>query len=375
MDVNTEHPDVISQLQTWIPEYVKEFGIDGIRIDAAKHVRGDFWPGFCGASGVFCIGEVYTDDMNFAADWQKEGWMDSILGFPLYYSITAAFGTPMGNMSHFIDISGQVLQNFPVSSAIGCRDLTDNQHPEYIGNFIENHDLPRFRNATVDPQLAYNAMIVQFVFEGIPVVYYGQEQDTSFGASDPYNRNALWQSNYTNTTTYQRMATMNEVRSSIIANNTEFNGETFMSARSKVIASSQYDVAIRKGPVLAVLTNRGSPVMNATFGVTDSGWPSASVVVDVLSCRQMPVGSDDTITISYAQPGYGGMPYVFLSLADAQSIGICGLSKGVKAEVNPTATRNTDSKDKKNSATSLTSPLCSVAALIYTLAMALSVLT
>jgi len=41
--------------------------------------------------------------------------MDSILGFPLYYSITAAFGTPMGNMSHFIDISGQVLQNFPVS--------------------------------------------------------------------------------------------------------------------------------------------------------------------------------------------------------------------------------------------------------------------
>jgi alpha-amylase len=114
MDVNTEHPDVISQLQEWIPEYVKEFGIDGIRIDAAKHVRGDFWTGFCGASGVFCIGEVYTDDMNFAADWQKQGWMDSILGFPLYYSVTAAFGTPMGNMSHFIDISGQVLQNFPV---------------------------------------------------------------------------------------------------------------------------------------------------------------------------------------------------------------------------------------------------------------------
>jgi len=126
MDVNTEHPDVISQLQAWIPEYVKEFGIDGIRIDAAKHVRGDFWPGFCGASGVFCIGEVYTDDMSFAADWQKNGWMDSILGFPLYYSVTAAFGTPMGNMSHFIDISGQVLENFPVRSLSSQNtDLTD----------------------------------------------------------------------------------------------------------------------------------------------------------------------------------------------------------------------------------------------------------
>lgn len=30
----------------------------------------------------------------------------------------------------------------------------------------------------------------------------------------------------------------------------------------------------------------------------------------ILSCRQMPVGSEDSITVSYAQPGYGGMPYV-----------------------------------------------------------------
>jgi len=219
-------------------------------------------------------------------------------------------------------------------------------------------------------------MVVQFVFEGIPVVYYGQEQDQSFGQSDPYNRNALWPSNYTNTTTYQRMATLNEVRSSIIANNTEHNGESYMDARSQIIASSQYDVAIRKGPVLAVLTNRGSPIQNATFGIVNSGWPSSSVVVDVLSCRQMPVGSDDSITISYAQPGYGGMPYVFLSLADATSIGICGLTKAVKAEVNPTTTRNTDNKDKKNSAMSLSaSSLFGAAASISTLALALSVLT
>jgi len=361
MDVNTEHPDVISQLQEWIPEYVKEFGIDGLRIDAAKHVRGDFWPGFCGASGVFCIGEVYGDDMQFAADWQREGWMDAILGFPLYYGITAGFGTPMGNMSHFIETTGQVLQNFP--------------HPEYLGNFIENHDLPRFRNVTVDPQLAYNAMVVQFVFEGIPVVYFGQEQDTSFGQSDPYNRNALWTSNYTNTTTYQRMGTLNEVRSSIIANNTQYNGETFMDARSKVIASSDYDVAIRKGPVLAVLTNRGSPVMNSTFGIRNSGWPSTSVVVDVLSCRQMPVGSDDSITISYAQPGYGGMPYVFLSLADAQSIGICGLAKAPKAEANPTATRNTNAEKENSASLFSTSPLVSIGASIVTLVLAVSSLT
>lgn len=98
-------------------------------------------------------------------------------------------------------------------------------------------------------------MVVQFVFEGIPVIYQGQEQDISFGMSDPYNRNALWPYNYTNTTTYQRMGRLNEVRTALISNNTQFNNSNFMDSRSDVIASSQYDVAIRKGPLLAVLTN------------------------------------------------------------------------------------------------------------------------
>jgi alpha-amylase len=219
-------------------------------------------------------------------------------------------------------------------------------------------------------------MVVQFVFEGIPVVYFGQEQDTSFGQADPYNRNALWLTNYTNTTTYQRIGQLNEVRTALIANNTQFNNTNFMDARSQVIASSEYDVAIRKGPLLAILTNRGSPVMNATFGVRNSGWPSASVVVDILSCRQMPVGSDDSITISYATPGYGGMPYVFLSLGDAQAIGICGLSKAGRAEGDPsTTTRNTNSDKDKNNSAFTTSASLGAGLFATTLALALAALT
>ena len=40
--------------------------------------------------------------------------MDSVLGYPLYYGLTAGFGAPMGNMSHFVDIANQVLTAFPV---------------------------------------------------------------------------------------------------------------------------------------------------------------------------------------------------------------------------------------------------------------------
>jgi alpha-amylase len=63
VDINTENPKVVDAYEAWIGPFVQEYGIDGLRIDAAKHVRKDFWPGFCAASGVFCIGEVFGDDI------------------------------------------------------------------------------------------------------------------------------------------------------------------------------------------------------------------------------------------------------------------------------------------------------------------------
>ncbi|GFZ44160.1 1,4-alpha-D-glucan glucanohydrolase 1 [Saitozyma sp. JCM 24511] len=329
MDVNTENQYVISTLQSWIQNFTTTYQIDGLRIDAAKHIPGSFWPGFCGAAGVFCIGEVYGSDIGFASQFQTQSWMDSILGYPLYYGIVDGFGAPNGNMSGFVTIANQVLTAFP--------------KPYLLGNFIENHDLPRWRNTTVDPQLAYNAMVAQFVFDGIPIVYYGQEQDFSNGAADPYNRAALWPSNYTNTSTYQHIARLNKVRKAVIANNTLFNGQSFLNSTSKIIASTATDVAIRKGPLLAVLTNRGSPSQNASFGVTQSGWSSQSSVVDVLSCKPFTTGADGTISVSYAASGYGGMPYLFMSQADVQALGVCS-SGGV-----PTTASNSTTNVKSGS--------------------------
>lgn len=87
----------------------------------------------------------------------------------------------------------------------------------------------------------------------------GQEQDFGNGAADPYNRAALWPSNYTNTSTYGHIARLNQVRQSVISNNTLFAGQSYLNSTSKIIASTPFDVAIRKGPLLAVLTNVSPP--------------------------------------------------------------------------------------------------------------------
>lgn len=75
-DLNTSHPVVRQELQAYVKAFVGEYNVDGLRIDAAKHVEPSFWPSFCnenGAAGVFCIGEVYGPDVGYACspvyDW------------------------------------------------------------------------------------------------------------------------------------------------------------------------------------------------------------------------------------------------------------------------------------------------------------------
>ena len=45
-------------LNDWIGGLVKDYSVDGDRIDTVKHVQKEFFPGFASTAGVFTIGEV-----------------------------------------------------------------------------------------------------------------------------------------------------------------------------------------------------------------------------------------------------------------------------------------------------------------------------
>ena len=57
------------------------------------------------------------------------------------------------------------------------------------GAFLENHDQPRFQSWTTDVALTKNAMAYTFVTDGIPILYYGQEQGYT-GGNEPASREA-----------------------------------------------------------------------------------------------------------------------------------------------------------------------------------------
>lgn len=212
---------------------------------------------------------------------------------------------------------------------------------------MENHDLPRFANTTVDPQSIFTALAFTFVSDGIPIVYYGQEQNFH-GIADPVrllplilappralqktdchlcsrlsqsNREALWPSNYANTSTVQQIGTLNTVRKWLNETNATHNGLTFNGAAAQILSHDDKALAIRKGPLLSILTNRGSPPVNESFAVYDSGWDKDTVLIDIFSCEHFIVGSANSFVVNYGVRG--GRPVVTLPLQYLNGSGIC----------------------------------------------------
>jgi alpha-amylase len=93
-----------------------------------------------------------------------------------------------------------------------------------------------------------------FMTDGIPIVYYGQEQGMH-GNSDPYNREALWPSGYQNTTAVNLIAKLNRLRQWMIKTDSDY-----LAQRTSILSTTATSIAIQKGSVISIITNIGSPV-------------------------------------------------------------------------------------------------------------------
>ncbi|KAI0005872.1 glycoside hydrolase family 13 protein [Russula compacta] len=304
-DVNTQDPTVASTYASWISNLVQEYGIDGLRIDAAKHVQGPFWTPFCESAGVFCMGEVFGNDIGLASSYQQV--MDSILNYPLYDAIVQGFIIPgPRNLSSVSAVMGQIQGSF--------------KDPTLLGNFLENQDVPRWRSMSVDPQSLFNAMVLTFMSDGIPIVYYGQEQYLN-GSGDPYNRGPLWTSGYQLTAAYNLTATLNKLRNYLV------NNTNWAQSRTQVLEVTPNGLAIMKGDVVTIMTDIGSPPQNTSmFAYTP--WPSSFSSTDIFSCKQWAVGSNGTVEVEYTK---GGTPVILVPDNILKGSGFCGTSQGQAA--------------------------------------------
>ncbi len=151
-DLDTNRTDVVKEMQSWIKGLVSNYSIDGLRIDAAKHVNDAFLPQFVEASGIFAFGEVLTGVTEHFCRYQTLGLLPGMPNYLDYYPLDVAFNG--GSLAEV-----EVLRN---KANTGCTDV------HALGTFIENHDMPRFASKNEDLALAMNAMTYVILNDGIP---------------------------------------------------------------------------------------------------------------------------------------------------------------------------------------------------------------
>jgi alpha-amylase len=169
-----------------------------------------------------------------------------------------------------------------------CQDVT------LLGTFTENHDQPRLANYTSDLSLLKNALAFALLGDGIPIVYYGSEQQFA-GMTDPFNREALWGSEYkTDTPLYTHIATINAARNAVAKAATYSYWSPYWTWKSKFTMAKAEMVVVRKGydhSIVTVMTNQGEKAADlGPYTVGDTNFLEGDVVLDVLSCETQTVG-------------------------------------------------------------------------------------
>ncbi|KAK3329217.1 alpha-amylase-like protein [Apodospora peruviana] len=300
-DLATEKPVVQQMMNTWIKELVSNYSIDGIRIDAAKHVNDEFLPSFVGASGVFAFGEVVTGITNDQCRYQNLGLLPGMPNYLEWFSLTAAFN---GN-------GMDTLETARVNSNTGCNDSLA------LGTFLENHDTERFAAAVPDMTLAKNGMTYVILNDGIPTVYQGQEQHLN-GNSTPFNREPIWKTGYDTTAPlYKLTATLNKLRNTAIAMSSEY-----ATTISDTLFVDVNHLCLRKGPqgsqIVFCINNRSSkgPTYELNIG---GGFAPGDSVVEVLSCTTVTASDQGDIAIFMDK----GEPKVFFLAEALKSTGLC----------------------------------------------------
>ncbi|MFZ4483411.1 MAG: alpha-amylase family glycosyl hydrolase [Chthoniobacterales bacterium] len=199
-DFRTESDYVRQKMKEIWSYWINTAGFDGFRIDTVKHVEMGFWGEWspairsaaaaAGQPNFFQFGEVFdgSDSKVGSYTGTKSGGnykMESVLDYPLYYTMGSVFATASGNTGQIENRYNNLTTTNYDASALNALVLN-----------LDNHDNSRFLNASGSTTARLElALTFLYTTRGIPSLYYGTEQDFNGGA-DPANREDMFDGSY-----------------------------------------------------------------------------------------------------------------------------------------------------------------------------------
>ncbi|CAK4006853.1 alpha-amylase [Lecanosticta acicola] len=346
-DLKTEDPTVQSMWNSWVSNFVANYSVDGLRIDSAMEMNKGFFPSFVSSSGVYAVGEVVNGDPAALCDYQN--YMPGMTNYALYYWLQRAFGSSSATMS-------EITNNIAWLNST-CQDTT------LLGNFIENHDNARFTQTTNDSSLIQNAIAFTILGDGIPIIYYGQEQGFT-GWGDPYNREPLWPSGYnTGTTLYKFIGKINALRNRAISQDSGYSSTkaNIIYSDSKTLVTSKFGVG---APVISVFNDdgAGAPSRSVTFANSKSSFGAGTAFVDIVSCTQYTTDVNGNLKITISN----GAPMVLFHTGGLTGSGLCSsVTTVAPPTATPTSTAARITSPSTTFATSTTSSCTASATVVF----------
>ncbi|KAK6977446.1 alpha-amylase [Favolaschia claudopus] len=296
-DINTEDPQVIDTWKKYLNSAVSQYGIDGYRLDAVRNIPKPVWSDITRSVGVYMQGEVWDKNPNIICPYQEH--MGGLHNYPFKEMATTVFTTPGGNLADLVEVAHQM--------QVQCKDVT------LFGLFMENHDNPRLGSFTNDMARLRNLAVLNILTDGIPIVYFGQEQALT-GSLDPLNREALWLTRYSTTNNIVPTFTaLNNLRNYIIKS----NNAPFVSTLATYNLLGNNAMSVRKGNVVLVVTNSGQGV---NTDVVVEGFGGGIELVDVLACRVMHADGSGRLKVTLV-----GEPVVLYPASLLTGSGICSM--------------------------------------------------
>ncbi|MFD3932029.1 pullulanase-type alpha-1,6-glucosidase [Streptomyces sp. NPDC058614] len=201
-DLWTERPEVVSGMEKIYEKWVRDFDIDGFRIDTVKHVNMEFWTQWAtaldayaakqGRDDFFMFGEVYSADTSITSPYVTEGRLDSTLDFP-FQEAARQYASQGGSAQKLASVFGDDYK-YTTDKANAYEQVTflGNHDMGRIGYFL-NQDNPDATDAELlkKDKLANELM---FLSRGNPVVYYGDEQGFTGAGGDKDARQTMFAS-------------------------------------------------------------------------------------------------------------------------------------------------------------------------------------
>ena len=164
-DLDIDHPEVQQELKYWGEWILDTTGVDGFRIDAIKHINGDFFNDWLDhleayvGKDLFCVGEYWTYDLG-TLSWYagNTGGRMNLFDAPLHHNFYKA-SKAGGNYDMRQILDGTLMKEMPLL-AVTLVENHDTQPLQALESLVEAWFKP----------LAYAFILLRA--EGYPCVFY-----------------------------------------------------------------------------------------------------------------------------------------------------------------------------------------------------------